>query len=153
MATRVQPCRRMSLHDRPGSRDASGDGCDGDGHRPETLVLPVRIELTASPFITLPVSGRLRASRGVRALDHPFIVGRSISCDQAPLDAARLASTPSRDRRAWLGIAAGVDRSGFPEFERFVPSAFPRSAGKIYQGSALPLSYGSRLDRERLSRW
>ena len=62
------------------------------------MVLPVRIELTASPFITLPVSGRpvlrkegLRARRrGVRALDHPFIISsrprsRTLRCHPSGL--------------------------------------------------------------------
>lgn len=40
------------------------------------MVLPVRIELTTSPFITPPVSGRLPPREAsVRALDHPFIIG------------------------------------------------------------------------------
>jgi hypothetical protein len=43
--------------------------------RPESQrVLPVRIELTTSPFITLALS-RPPAMRGVCALDHPFAMG------------------------------------------------------------------------------
>src|SRR5262249_11792992 len=74
---------------------------------------------------------------GVCALDHPFAIGRF-----RPLGATRLASTPSRSARAWLGIAVG--RSGrFPRIWAVRSRSFPVGRA-IYQGSALPLSYGSK---------
>ncbi|GIK79551.1 MAG: hypothetical protein BroJett024_06560 [Alphaproteobacteria bacterium] len=101
------------------------------------MVLPDRIELSTSPFITLTLSRPPRC--GVCALDHPFAIDPVGS-----LGATRLASTPSR--RAGLGSglpSAGPD--GFPEFGRCAPGRF-RPGGQVYQGSALPLSYGSELD-------
>jgi hypothetical protein len=99
------------------------------------VVLPVRIELTTSPFITLTLSRPPRG--GVRALDHPFADGLT----REPLGAARLASTPSHSR-AWLGIAVGTIRTVSPTLGGALPVVSGR-AGKLYQGSALPLSYGS----------
>jgi hypothetical protein len=98
------------------------------------MVLPVRIELTTSPFITLTLSRP--PPGGVRALDHPFALG-----SREPLGAARLASTPSHSR-AWLGIAVGEVRTVSPILGGALPVVSDR-VGKLYQGSALPLSYGS----------
>jgi len=99
----------------------------------QSLVLPVRIERTTSPFITLTLS---RPPSGVCVLDHPFAIG-----PREPVGAARLASTPSRR----VGLGSGLPSAcpdGFPEFERCTTRSFP-SGWAIYQGSALPLSYGS----------
>ena len=60
------------------------------------------------------------ARRRVCGLDYTFILGAF-----APLDAARLVSTPSHrqlGRGAWLGIAS----KGFPEFEQFCTLGFPK---------------------------
>jgi hypothetical protein len=60
----------------------------------------------------------------VRALDHPFIIGLTREPAIRPLDAARLASTPSR--RTGEGLGSGSpsvarmtrEPDDFPEFER-----------------------------------
>src|SRR5271165_4520040 len=58
-----------------------------------------------------------------------------------PVGAARLVSTSSR--RSGLGSGLPSDNpDGFPEFGRCGPGRLP-PGGQIYQGSALPLSYGS----------
>jgi hypothetical protein len=104
------------------------------GWRACRMVLPVRIERTTSPFITLTLS---RPPSGVCVLDHPFAIGT-----REPVGAARLASTPSR----CVGLGSGLPSAcpdGFPEFERCTTRSFP-SGWAIYQGSALPLSYGSK---------
>ena len=112
------------------------------------MVLPEGIELSTSPFITLTLSCPLHPHAGhdVRALDHPFIIS---SCE--PLDATRLVSTPSlatlldveglaRDCRWSADFSAGQTVS--PNLGGDIPIVSGR-AGKTYQGSALPLSYGS----------
>ncbi len=100
------------------------------------MVLPDRIELSTSPFIPLPLS----RSVSVCGLDHPFTV------TSRSLGATRLASTPSRLRRAWLGIGMGrLGPLAFPDFGRFAPNRFRSGRQVIYQGSALPLSYGSKF--------
>ena len=79
-------------------------------------MLPDRIELSTSPFITLMLS---HPPRGVCVLDHPFTIG-----PEGPLGAARLASTPSQEE---LGLARDCRQKfldGFPEFERFVSDHF-----------------------------
>ncbi len=97
-------------------------------------MLPDRIELSTSPFITLTLSRPPRG--GVCALDHPFAIDPFRS-----LGATRLASTPSCYCRLGSGLPSAYP-DGFPEFERCAPERF-RSGGQVYQGSALPLSYGS----------
>jgi hypothetical protein len=76
------------------------------------------------------------AACGVCALDHPFAID-----PRGPLGATRLVSTPSRFRGLGSGLPS-ADPDGFPDFGRFDPERF-RSGGQVYQGSALPLSYGS----------
>ena len=98
------------------------------------MVLPVRIELTTSPFITLALSRSPQAAFVRWTIPSPM-------GSFEPLGAARLASTPSRSR-AWLGIAVGMTRTVSPTLGGALPAVSGR-AGKIYQGSALPLSYGS----------
>jgi len=75
------------------------------------MVLPVRIELTASPFITPALScppAWLMAVRGVRALDHPFIVGTGMSHPGTfRCRPSGLYTFPRLTGRAWLGIAVG----------------------------------------------
>ena len=90
------------------------------------MVLPVRIELTTSPFITLTLSRP--PSRGVCALDHPFTVGSF-----KPAGATRLASTPSRQGRAWLGIAVGRTRTVSPNLGGAIPLVSER-VGKSTKG-------------------
>jgi hypothetical protein len=91
------------------------------------MVLPVRIELTTSPFLPLRLSP---PRRRVRGLDCPFTIGRNPQVP--PVQSLHL------PRRAWLGITI----SGFPDFERFSDQRF-RWKRQTYQGGALPLSYGS----------
>src|SRR5690242_13918209 len=74
---------------------------------------------------------------GVCALDHPFAVGRF-----RPVGAARLASTPSRGLPGLARDCRRPIRTGSPNLGGTLPTVSDR-AGKIYQGSALPLSYGS----------
>ena len=60
-----------------------------------------------------------------------------------PLGATRLVSTPSRV----AGLARDCHRlstEGFPEFGRCALKRF-RLSGQVYQGRALPLSYGGAL--------
>jgi hypothetical protein len=100
-------------------------------------VLPVRIELTTSPYHTDAFAS---AECSVCALDHPFAVG-----SREPVGAARLASTPSRRTELGSGLPS-AEPDGFPEFRRCAPDCF-QSGGQIYQGGALPLSYGSEVPK------
>ena len=58
-------------------------------------------------------------------LDHPFTLG-----PERPLGATRLASTPSRTNRAWLGIAVRL-LDGFPEFGRCASDRFQSDGQKL----------------------
>jgi len=79
------------------------------------MVLLDRIELSTSPFVPLPLSRPIAVS----GLDHPFTVTRR------SVGAARLASTPSRSCRVWLGIGIGpCGPLAFPDFGRFAPDRF-----------------------------
>ncbi len=72
----------------------------------------------------------------VCGLDHPL----TIAPDDA-LGLTRLASTPSRITGLGSGLAYPQADLAFPEFERYAPARF-RAGGQLYQGCALPLSYG-----------
>jgi hypothetical protein len=64
----------FSLAARPKSRARHRRfaGVIGEPFSSNVMVLPVRIELTTSPFITLMLS---HPPRGVCVLDHPFTIG------------------------------------------------------------------------------
>ena len=100
------------------------------------MVLPDRIELSTSPFITLTLSRPPHAAFVRWTIPSPW----SDLC--WTLGVARLVSTPSPK-----GLARDCrrhDPDGFPDFGRCSLDRF-RPRGQFYQGSALPLSYGSKL--------
>jgi hypothetical protein len=78
------------------------------------------------------------AASGVCALDIPSPWVRANR-----LGAARLASTPSRVAGLGSGLPS-AEPNGFPEFEWCSPDRF-QPGGQVYQGGALPLSYGSEV--------
>ena len=112
----------------------------------QKMVLPEGIELSTSPFITLTLS--------CPALPHarePFVRWTIPSpWASPPLDATRLVSTPSLTacRR---GLGSGLPLAGrllgeagrFPRIWAVISRSCPAGQANTYQGSALPLSYGS----------
>ena len=109
------------------------------------MVLPERFELSASPFITLTLSCPPMVSRCLCA--GPSLQHRSLVNDPRPLDATRLASTPSHAAElfsAELGLARDyrrhrhLRRFGFPEFEWFFPDRFRSGWQKFTKGVLYP---------------